>query len=171
MDASAGEELSALRTSGALPQWARWFSSPEPKARGTARALTGTAVGFVDGLREMTRPAQAWLGSGAWAAVVRRSLTDLDVPAQDGWETGRATAERVVAAVRRIQDSCPDDDLVLVGHGTAWTLLVAALTDGPADVDAWERLRMPDHCVLELPGSTDAAARILAPWGSWAGAA
>lgn len=160
-DAAAG--LTALRESGKLPVAARWFSSPEPKARATARALTGTSVGFVDGLREMTRPAQPWLGAPEWSALVRRCLTEPDVPAAPGWEAAVATTDRVVGAVRRITDSCPDDDVVLVGHGTAWTLVVAALTRRPPDLQAWERLRMPDHCALRVDGEV---AEIVSPWGA-----
>lgn len=158
----AGPELAALGNSGLLPAHARWFSSPEPKAFATARALTRTAIGFVDGLREMTRPAQPWLASDAWSALVRRSVDEPDVPAAPGWECAAATSQRVVGAVRRILDSCPDDDVVLVGHGTAWTLVVAALTGQPADLDAWERLRTPDHCALEV---TDGTSRIVSGWG------
>jgi broad specificity phosphatase PhoE len=67
-------------------------------------------------------------------------------------------------------------DVVLVGHGTAWTVLVAALTHRPPDVDAWRGLHMPDHCALELAldhddeaaGPGPATAHVIRPWGSWA---
>ncbi len=159
----AGADLTVLRDSGKLPVGARWFSSPEPKARATARVLTGTSVGFVDGLREMTRPAGPWLGAPEWSALVRRCLTEPDVAAAPGWEAATATTDRVVGAVRRIIDSCPDDDVVLVGHGTAWTLVVAALTRCPPDLQAWERLRMPDHCALRGDGEV---AELVSPWGA-----
>ncbi len=178
-DAKAGfDDLSA---SGALPgRAARWFSSPEPKAFATARALTDTAVGLVDGLREMERPAEVWRPAEEWGAMVGRSMTEPDVPAAPGWETATATTDRVLAALGRIQGSCPDDDLVLVGHGTAWTLLVAALTGRPPDVGAWSRLRLPDHCVVDLsvgelqadpnaayPRSGQLTGELTAPWGHW----
>jgi broad specificity phosphatase PhoE len=170
-EAAAG--FAELRASGALPgeAQARWFSSPEPKALGTARALTDTAIGPVDGLREMVRPAEPWRGAEEWRRIVRRSMEELDRPALPGWETGRATTERVVAAVGSIRECCPDDDLVLVGHGTAWTLLVSALTGRALDFDAWLRLRTPDHCVLELgdgASGADGAAVLLTAWGAWA---
>ena len=172
----AATPLAALRSSGALPDRARWFASPEPKAFGTARGLTDEAVGLVDGLREMTRPAEAWVDdTDEWRATVRRSMTEPDRPARPHWETARSTTDRVVGAVRRIRESCPDDDLVLVGHGTAWTLLVAALRRRPPDLAAWTALRMPDHCALRLlDGTVDAAddgadveAEMLAGWGAW----
>jgi broad specificity phosphatase PhoE len=50
----------------------------------------------------------------------------------------------VVAAAAAILDVNPSGDVVLVGHGTAWTLLRAALSGEPPDLDAWTRLSMPD---------------------------
>jgi broad specificity phosphatase PhoE len=163
----AGDGIAELRASGVLPTAARWFSSPEPKALGTARALTDLAVSGVDDLREMSRPAEPWRGAEQWRAIVRRSMEDPDQAALPGWETGRATTDRVVGAVGRLRDACPDHDLVLVGHGTAWTLLVAALTARPPDFDAWTRLRTPDHCVLDLDAGTAGAAGIIGGWGRW----
>jgi broad specificity phosphatase PhoE len=121
-------------------------------------------VGLVDGLREMTRPAHAWLDTADWVALVRRSVAEPDTPAAPGWETASATTGRVLGAVRRIRGSCPTEEIVLVGHGTAWTLLVAALTGQPPDLEAWERLRLPDHCLFDVEDHT---ARVLAGWGSW----
>lgn len=160
----ADEGLTALRDSGVLPKQARWFSSPEPKAIGTARALTTSGVGLVDGLREMTRPAERWRGAEEWGAIVRASMTELDTPALPGWETGRATQERVTGAVHRIRESCPDDEIVLAGHGTAWTLLVAKLTGNEPDFRAWQGLRCPDHCALEFSGEV---ATLVSAWGAW----
>lgn len=56
-------------------------------------------------------------------------------------------------AVRRILVAHPGDDVVLVGHGTAWTVLVAALTGRPPDLDAWAALRMPDVWVVHPSGT------------------
>ena len=50
--------------------------------------------------------------------------------------------------MHRLRASHPGD-LVLVGHGTAWTALVAALTGAPPDLDTWVRLAMPDLWVVE----------------------
>lgn len=170
----AGASLAALRSSGALPKRARWFASPEPKAFATARGLTDEAVGLVDGLREMTRPAEDWMPQQEWTMTVYRSMAEPDTPAREGWETGGATTNRVAGAVRRIRDSCPEDDLVLVGHGTAWTLLVAALRRQPPDLAAWTGLRMPDHCALRLLDATiegdHLEAEMLAAWGAWTSA-
>lgn len=163
----AVDGIAELRVSGALPAAARWFSSPEPKAFGTARALTDVAVGTVDDLREMSRPAGPWRGAEQWRTIVRRAMEDPDQPALPGWETGRATTDRVVGALGRVLETCRDHELVLVGHGTAWTLLVAALTDRPPDFRAWSRLRTPDHCVLDLDSGIAGTATIIGGWGQW----
>ena len=39
--------------------------------------------------------------------------------------------------------------MVLVGHGTAWTLVVADLTGRAPDLDRWESLAMPDVLTVE----------------------
>lgn len=162
----ASAAIDALRTSGRLPSnGARWFSSPEPKALGTAQALASSSVSVMDGLREMERRAGPWLGADEWSAAVARSMTESSTPAQDGWETATATTSRVLGTVTRIRESCVGEDLVLVGHGTAWTLLVAALTASPPDLAGWERMGLPDHLVLDLAGDP---ASVTVDWhGTW----
>lgn len=164
LSADADHELERLRTVDVLPSNARWFSSPEPKAMATARALTDSSLGVVDGLREMRRPAE-WLDD-EWPATVASAMTEPDVPARPGWETGTATADRVTGVVRRIRESCGPEPVVLVGHGTAWTLLVARLTGAPPDVDAWTRLRLPDHCAL-LTDDAATSGQVVSAWGAW----
>jgi hypothetical protein len=38
--------------------------------------------------------------------------------------------------------------LVLVGHGTAWTVLVAELTGAEPDLARWRAMAMPDLIVV-----------------------
>jgi broad specificity phosphatase PhoE len=73
-----------------------------------------------------------------------------DVAAVPEWEPLAATRERLLPAVRRILAVHPAEDIVLVGHGTAWTLLVSELTASPPDLDAWAALRMPDVWRLDV---------------------
>jgi len=75
----------------------------------------------------------AWFTSPEPKAIqTAQLLTDADVP-----------------AVRRVLAVHAGEDVVLVGHGTAWTLVVAALTGGPADVDRWRTLAMPDLITVD----------------------
>ena len=69
--------------------------------------------------------------------------------AVDGWEPLETCRTRVAAAVRRVLEVHGSDDVVLVGHGTAWTALVAELTGRAPDLDRWEALAMPDLISLD----------------------
>ncbi len=151
LDPAYADDVRALR--GRLPGDAAWFSSPEPKALATARLLTDQPVEVVDDLREHERDSTDWVED--FEAVVRRAFEDPFVPAYAGWEPLADTRRRVVTAVTRILDGhregevpngrdYPGRALVLVGHGTAWTLVRSALAGAPPDLDWWARLAMPD---------------------------
>jgi broad specificity phosphatase PhoE len=143
LDPASYDDVWALRDR--LPVRAAWFTSPEPKAVQTAQLLTDGDVGVVDELREHER-------SGEWVddfeGAVRRAFEHPDRPALDGWEPLDDCRARVVPAVRRILDVHGAEDVVLVGHGTAWTLAAAELAGEPPDLDRWARLRMPDLLTL-----------------------
>jgi broad specificity phosphatase PhoE len=135
-----------------LPETAAWFSSREPKALHTARLLTDADVLVDPDLGEHRRDATPWVAEGdAWRSLVQRVFVAPAVPAHPGWEPLSATLERLLPAVRRILAAHPGD-VVLVGHGTAWTALRAELTGTPPDLDAWAALAMPDVWALERHG-------------------
>ncbi len=140
LDPAYDDDVRALR--GRLPELAAWYSSPEPKAFLTARLLTEEPIEIVPDLREHERHTTDWIAD--FGGVVRRAFARPDLPAFDGWEPLAVTRRRVVAAVRGILEVHRTGDVVLVGHGTAWTLLQAELTGQEPDLDAWERLAMPD---------------------------
>lgn len=156
----AAEGAERLRTSGALPEQARWVSSPEPKAVSTAGLLTRTEVHPDDGLREALRD-PAWLDRDEFERLVLLSFAHPDVSVRDGWEPLAMTRERVARAARRAVRAADGADVVLVGHGTALTMLVSALTGAQPDVAAWQAMRMPDHCSVAWPD------RVLSAWGAW----
>jgi broad specificity phosphatase PhoE len=152
LDPAGHTDVDALRESGRLPSGARWFSSPEHKALETARRLTDQEVTVVPDLREHERHSTRWFDDPAeFLATVRRAFEDPDRSVLDGWEPLSATRDRVVPAVRRILADTSAEEVVLVGHGTAWTVLVAVLTGQPPDLEAWARLRMPDLWVVDVP--------------------
>ncbi len=146
LDPAGFDAVWALRESGRLPEHARWFCSPEPKAVATAQLLTEAPVGIVAGLAEQVRDTADWIDG--FDDVVRRAFADPDRSAYPGWEPLAATRERVTTTVRLLLADHPGEDLVLVGHGTAWTLLVAALGDTEPDPERWAALGMPD--VIEV---------------------
>jgi broad specificity phosphatase PhoE len=158
--AGAEADTEWLRTSGVLPSNALWVSSTETKAVATARLLSCPALGIDDDLREAGRD-PAWLPGEEFSSAVLRSFVEPERAAHDGWEPLAVTQRRVLAATRAAVAEAVGRDVVLVGHGTAWTMLVAALTGQLPDVSGWESMGMPDHCAVEWPG------RVVGPWGCW----
>lgn len=158
----APDDGSAASLRAVLPEPARWFTSPEHKARQTAALLTDETVEVVDGLCETGRT-----GFFSDHAEFRSTITAFlrDGAAPDGWEPRVEATLRIVDTTLGVLAAFPDDDIVLVGHGTAFTLLVGALIGTPPDVDAWSNLRMPDHCSLRL--LPEDAFEIVSPWGAW----
>ncbi len=147
LDPAGYDDVWALRSSGRLPARAAWFSSPEPKAIVTAELLTDGEVGVVDDLREMVRDSTDWIEP--FEPVVRRCFESPDLSAYPGWEPLSRCRDRVVRAVEGIRSAHPHDDVVLVGHATAWTVLSAALTGTEPDLARWRALTMPDLLVVE----------------------
>ena len=148
LDPAGFDDVWALRESGRLPARATWYCSPEPKAIGTAQLLTESDVGVLDELREHVRMTGDRIDD--FAGTVRRAFGDPRVPAYDGWEPLADCRARVVPAVRRVLDVHAGEDVVLVGHGTAWTVLAGELTGAAPDLDRWERLATPDVIVLPV---------------------
>lgn len=144
LDPAAYDDVWALRDR--LPAGAAWCSSPEPKALATAELLTDGDIGVVDDLREHERAA-GWLED--FEETVRAAFGDPARAAAPGWEPLQSCRDRVVPAVRRLLDVHGDQDVVLVGHGTAWTVLVADLTGTAPDLDRWAASSTPDVWTLE----------------------
>ena len=153
--------LVQLREAGVLPITARWVSSPEPKAHATATVLRGRSVETCAELVEQKRGTQWFDDPAELAATVCRAVMRPAQSADTGWEPAAVTARRVVGAVHALTSQTAGD-LVLVGHGTAWTLVVAQLTSSDPDLAAWRAMRMPDVCHLDV---SRAAARVRRPWG------
>ena len=123
-----------------VPSGVPTYSSPEPKALATAHVLAHPD--------RADDPARAHL---CGCDAVRRAFTEPSAPAVPEWEPLEALRDRLVPAARRLLARHPQEAVVLVGHGTAWTLLVFELGGTAPDLDAWARLRMPDVWTLTLP--------------------
>ncbi|MDQ6688634.1 MAG: phosphoglycerate mutase family protein [Actinomycetota bacterium] len=130
-----------------LPRAAAYFSSPEPKAGATARILAGDDFAMVPGLREQER-GNAWVSD--FSGTVRRAFERPDASVHEGWEPLALTQRRVSQAVRRILTEHAEQEIVLVGHGTAWTVLVSELTATEPNLDRWAGLAMPDVIHVEV---------------------
>jgi broad specificity phosphatase PhoE len=140
LDPAYDDDVRALRSR--LPAVGRWFSSPEPRAFMTARLLTEEPIEVVADLREHGRHTSEWIDD--FDAVVARAFAEPDRPAYEGWVPLAQTQRRVARAVAEILNRPGDTDLILVGHGTAWTCLVAELTGQAPDLETWANLAMPD---------------------------
>lgn len=151
-----------LKHSAAIPDLALWYSSPEPKAATTARLLTDSPVELVDELREAHRTAVWFDDQAGFEAAVRRSFADPEIEAIPGWEPLAVTRARMSHVVGSIVGCCARSDLVLVGHGTAWTILVSELTDSAPDLAGWTSMSMPDHCAIDLGTRS-----VVSGWGDW----
>lgn len=158
LDPAGFDDVWALRESGRLPERAAWFCSPEPKAIGTAQLLTEGEVGVVAGLREHVRESHDWLED--FTAVVRRAFAEPHLSAHPGWEPLAACCDRVRRTAAGILGVHAGEDVVLVGHGTAWTLLAAALTGTEPNLERWAALRMPDVIDVPLPADGSAGAML-----------
>ena len=148
------------RVRAGLPSRAHWVCSPEPKARETAGRLTDGPVAIVPDLREQRRLQVGWVED--LDLVLARAFAHPDRPAYDGWESIDVTRARAVRALRSVVVEHPDEDIVVVGHGTVTALLVADLTGSPADPDLPGRLGMPDVIVIEMPEHPPAVSPVLA---------
>lgn len=161
LDWSRTEETSQLRKvlQRRAPS-ATWHSSDEPKAVATAQLLTTQLVSTWSSLREVHRA--DWFSTHQeLGAAFLDAFDEPTRPARPGWEPLDQARLRVTSAVTELvaQDG---DELVLVGHGTAWTLLVSELTGDAPDLGAWGRLRTPDLCTVDLGTQT-----VSHPWGRW----
>lgn len=136
------DDVLALRAH--LPVEAAWFSSPEVKAKETARLLTTEPVEVVDALGEQVR--SGWVED--LRSAVNQAFAHPDVPALPGWESLEACTNRVASAVTYLRAAHPHSDLVLVGHGTAWTLLAARMKGTQPDLTALRAMAFPDLIVL-----------------------
>jgi broad specificity phosphatase PhoE len=139
LDPAYDDDVRALRPR--LPSSATWYTSPEPKAFTTARLLTEQPLEVVADLREHERSA-GWIED--FDEVVRRAFAHPEHGAYAGWEPLAHCRRRVVGAAVEILAAHPDQDVVLVGHGTAWTLLRSTLLGRPPELAWWSALAMPD---------------------------
>ena len=102
---------------------------------------------MVDALREHVRGA-AWVEDRD--AVVERAFADPSVAAYEGWEPLEECRSRVTKTVSGILSAHAGEDVVLVGHGTAWTVLASVLTGELPDLARWRSLGMPDVIEVEI---------------------
>ncbi len=129
----------------------RVFTSTEPKAAGTARALAAAwdlDVEEVPGLQEHERPEAQWMTREAFDGRVRELFAR---PAERvfGTESADEARRRFTMALMRLVTRAAGD-VVVVSHGTVITLFVAGAA-GVEPFTFWKRLEMPCAVTLALP--------------------
>lgn len=116
------------------------YTSPEVKAHETAAVIAlrrGLQVAADPGFGEVDHP-YFWDEDYREAAA-----TYLRVGAREAWEPPEAVVARFAAAVDRARSAHPEGDLLIVNHGLALSLYLAA--HAPIDlVPFWRALTFPD---------------------------
>src|SRR5690606_10327004 len=143
--------VTELAADAPWPGDAVWSSSPEPKAVRAARLLAGRDVPVVRDLREHERQTAGLVPD--FGRVIAEAFANPHAEVRPEWEPMARTQARTVAAAGRIIEDNPGRDVVLVGHGTAWTLLAAALTGSAPDLETWRALSMPDVITVDVAES------------------
>lgn len=129
----------------------RVFTSHEPKAAGTARALAavwGLEVEEVPGLHEHERPEAHWMSREEFDGRVRELFAR---PGERvfGMESADEARRRFTMALMRLVTRAPGD-AVVVSHGTVITLFVAGAA-GVEPFSFWRGLGMPCAVTLSMP--------------------
>jgi broad specificity phosphatase PhoE len=141
----------ALRAHPALAGVSAVWSSPEPKALATARAIArDDEVRVHPGLRELDRTAVGWVGDHAsYVALVTEILRRPDESVR-GCERAHDAEARVASAVGEILAERPGDDVAVVSHGLVLTLYLSRLLGLPGpSLDLWRSIRFPDVAIVD----------------------
>jgi broad specificity phosphatase PhoE len=160
--ASASADVHLLRASGILPPSPStvWAASAERKALQTAQLLTSSDILIVDDLHETRRTWQP--DPNAFQNTMESSFSSPFISAAPGWEPFASATQRLRRATIRIVERARSGDVVLVGHGTAWTLLASALTATTPTFELWQTMTQPDHCAIDIRNQA-----MISPWGAW----
>lgn len=128
------------------------LSSVEPKAKATAEIVAadlGRTARVVPGLHEHERDNVGWLGDDELTRAAERFFANPD-RVVFGLESASAARHRFAGAVDGLLADHPDQNLIVVAHGTVISLFTAER----AGMDAfglWRRLTCPSYVILARP--------------------
>ncbi len=129
------------------------ISSTEPKAIETAQNIArhmGTSFRTLEGLHEHDRAGVGFLHREQFESRVHELFEHPDELVM-GAETANQARERFTNALLSIETEYPDQNIVVVAHGTVITLFVEEVT-GLEPFPFWRKLDVPSFVVLSLPG-------------------
>jgi broad specificity phosphatase PhoE len=127
-------------------------ASAEPKATETARIIAerlGAPMAVVADLHENDRTGLGWLGAEELEARIARFFAEPNRRIM-GNETADEAHARFAAAVEDLCAHHPDENVVIVAHGTVITLFVSRRTGIPP-YPFWKRLGLPSFVLLSRP--------------------
>ncbi|MCG8349723.1 MAG: phosphoglycerate mutase family protein [Chloroflexales bacterium] len=125
-------------------------SSPKPKAHATAANLAerlNLSVTTVAGLGEQHRRTAPFLTDAAFCAAMQTFFA-LPDELVFGEETADAAYTCFAAALESLLEHYPQDNLLVVAHGTVISLYVSRRTHGEAFA-LWRQLGLPSFIVLD----------------------
>lgn len=143
LDPAGFDDVWALREQ--MPRDATWLTSPETKAVETAQLLSDGPVGILDDLAELRRPG-GWIDD--FDVAVEAACARPDAAARPGWESLEECRVRLRHALAPLLEGHAGEEVVLVGHGLAWAVLLADLAGAPPRLEDWRGLAMPDLRVV-----------------------
>jgi broad specificity phosphatase PhoE len=124
----------------------RLYSSPEPKAVATARALAGGRVVTEDPrLVELDRSGAGWVED--YEELVVEMLAEPQHSVR-GCESMSAARARLADAVADLAGRSAGT-IALVSHGLVLSLYVATLRSKPLTLERWRSIRLPDIAVVD----------------------
>lgn len=151
LSVAGARDAATLRDDPDVAAVTRFFTSPEPKAQATSRAVADERpVAVVHDLRELDRRALGWVRTpDEYRAVVTEIFAHPD-DSYRGAETAASSQRRIVNAIARIVHDNPTETVAAVSHGIVLTLYLAWLRDDLfADLSLWKRMQFPDVAVVD----------------------
>lgn len=147
----AWESATRLREDATVSAATSWFSSPEPKAAGTARAAAGVLpVTEVPNLRELDRSSTGWLATADDHIRLVEEIFATPARSVRGCESADAAQKRFLAAMAQIVSEHTSETVAVVSHGIVLTLYFSWLQGlARPDLDLWKRLRLPDLAIVD----------------------
>ena len=131
-------------------------SSREAKAVETA-ALLGrelkTGYKALAGLQEHARNSVGWLSEDEYRAGLS-ALYAKPAEVVFGDESADRARARFKAALDGLLVEHPDENVVVITHGTVMTLFIQHITPSIAPMEFWQRLGLPSAAVLSRPELT-----------------
>ncbi len=129
------------------------ISSVEPKAIETAQIIArhmDKSSRTFEGLHEHDRTGVGFLDRERFESQVRNLFEHTDELVM-GAETASQARERFANALLSIETEYPEQNIIVVAHGTVITLFVEKVT-GLEPFPFWKKLDVPSFVVFSLPG-------------------